>query len=79
MKYKNAGKIYNVDEVNYGGMLINVNGTTITDMEVQSRMLDTDFGAAGYSVFCDGDEIFFPTFEDAYIFATTEQVNTGRL
>lgn len=66
MKVKVEGKEYNVDEVQYE-MYYNIGQTTITDMTKQEFIL---FGNKkenlGYSVFIDGDEVCYKTFEDAY-------------
>jgi len=77
MKYKNNGKTYDVEEVNLGGAVVNVNGTTITDYSKMSKL--TGLQGTGYSVFCDSDEICFDTFDEAYVFATTKQKDTFRL
>jgi len=73
MKYTNNGKKYNVESVAFGGMIINVNGTSITNC---SKL--PEFPTTGYSVFVDSDEVCFDSFEKAYEFATTKQKNTSR-
>ena len=40
---------------------------------------DLCYRGGGYTVFCDSDEIFFKTFEEAYNFAMNEQKDTFRL
>ena len=65
MIYKNNRKIYEVESVVYGGTAINVNGTTITKNDDRT-----------YTVFVEGDEIGFNTFDEAYKFAMTEQKDT---
>lgn len=79
MKYINNGKTYKVEDVVYGGAIINVNGTSITDMAKMAEAIDSPFGGEGYSVFCDSDELYFDTFEEAYDFAMTKQKDTFRL
>ena len=66
MTYLNNGKAYEVECVNYG-MCIQVNGTTITE---------EDLTAGTFSVFVEGDEIIFNSFEEAYEFAMTKQKDT---
>jgi len=80
-KYFNNGKEYEVEEVNLYGAIINVNGTSITDIHRMYELTGDKllYSGGGYTVFCDGDEIFFDTFEKAYNFAMTEQKNTGRI
>ena len=79
MRYTNSGKTYNVEEVNLFGAIINVNGTSITDLAKMNELTDSEFYTKGYTVFCDSDEIYFDTFEQAYNFAMTEQKDTFRL
>lgn len=79
MIYERDGKKYKVDSVTSGGVCINVNGTTITDQEAMSETLGFSFPVEGFSVFVDGDELYFNTFEEAYDFATTKQKNTMRI
>ena len=79
-KYYKDGKEYNVEEVNLYGAIINVNGTSITDYSVMFDLTgDSMYKNMGYSVFCDGDELAFDTFEDAYNFAMNKQKNTSRI
>ena len=79
-KYFNQGKEYNVEEVNLYGAIINVNGTSITDLNRMYEITDNKmYKSGGYTVFVDSDEIFFDTFEEAYNFAMTEQKDTFRL
>lgn len=80
MKYVNNGKIYDVEEVNLCGAIINVNGTSITDYKTMEDLTgDKMYSGMGYSVFCNSDEICFDNFEDAYDFAMTKQKDTFRL
>lgn len=79
MRYINDGKAYRVESIVYGGAIINVNGTSITDIAKMAEAIDTPFGGEGYTVFCDSDELYFDTFEEAYDFAMTKQKNTFRL
>lgn len=79
MKYTNNGKTYKVDEVNYMGAIINVNGTSITNLQLMGELMNSSFPMEGYSVFCDSDEVAFDTFEQAYDFAMHKQKNTFRL
>lgn len=66
MKVKVEGKEYNVDEVQYG-MYYNIGQTTITDVSKQEYVLfGKETKGLGYSVFIDGDEVCYETFEDAY-------------
>ena len=80
-KYVNNGKTYDVEEVNLYGAIINVNGTSITDLGVMKDLTGDEllYGDGGYTVFCDSDEIYFDTFDRAYNFAMTEQKNTFSL
>lgn len=79
-KYYNDNKIYNVDEVNLYGAIINVNGTSITDFKRMYELTnDVMYKAGGYSVFCDSDELFFNTFDEAYDFAMNKQKDTFSL
>jgi len=75
------GKEYEVEEVNLYGAIINVNGTSITDFKKMEELTGDEmlYSGGGYTVFCDSDEIFFDTFEEAYNFAMTEQKDTFRL
>lgn len=78
MIYRNNNKRYQVSSVAYDGMIINVNGTSITDYSQYSkRMLGIE--GKGYSVFCDSDELYFETFDEAYDFAMNKQKNTFRI
>ena len=79
-RYYNNGKEYNVEEVNLYGAIINVNGTSITDLNRMYEITDDDmYASGGYSVFCDSDEIYFDTFDKAYNFAMNEQKDTFSL
>ena len=81
MKYRKDGKIYEVEEVVLGGAIINVNGTSITDIEKMREATGDDlcYRGGGYSVFCDSDELAFDTFDEAYNFAMTQQKDTFSL
>ena len=79
MTYRNNGKTYKVDEVNFGGAIINVNGTSITDDAKLQEVMHSHLKGSGYGVFVDGDEVAFKTFAEAYEFATTKQKDTVRL
>lgn len=65
MVYKNNDKTYKVESVTYGGTAINVNGTTITKQD-----------SGTYSVFIEGDEIGFNSFDEAYDCAMNRQKDT---
>jgi len=75
------GKEYEVEEVNLYGAIINVNGTSITDFKKMEELTGDEmlYSGGGYTVFCDSDEIFFNTFDEAYNFAMNEQKDTFRL
>jgi len=79
MTYTNNGKSYRVDSVSYRGAIVNVNGTSITDCATMAKAMHSRYAADGYSVFVDGDELAFRTFDEAYAFATTKQKDTCRL
>ena len=72
MKYNG----FKVDGVEYGGAIVNVNGTSITDHKKMTELMHSPFHVSGYSVFVEGDELMFDTFEEAYEFATTKQKDT---
>lgn len=57
------GKKYDVDSTAYNGAIINVFGTSITDEKKQG------IGGNGYTVFDEGEEIYFNTFDEAYNYA----------
>jgi len=79
-KYINNGKTYDVEEVALYGAIINVNGTSITNLEAMGDLTgDPMYDGGGYTVFCDSDEIYFDTFEEAYNFAMNEQKDTFSL
>ncbi len=79
-RYINNGKEYQVEEVNLYGAIINVNGTSITDLGAMGDLTgDPMYKNGGYTVFCDSDEIYFNTFEEAYNFAINEQKDTFRV
>lgn len=62
MKIEHFGKIYEVDSI--FDNIINVNGTSITKED------------GYYTVFVEGDEVFFKDFDKAYNFAIYEQKDT---
>lgn len=62
MKIERFGKTYEVDSV--FDNIINVNGTSITEED------------GYYTVFVEGDEVFFKDFDKAYNFAIYEQKDT---
>ena len=80
-RYINNGKEYQVEEVNLYGAIINVNGTSITDLSAMYDLTGDEllYAGGGYTVFCDSDELYFDTFEEAYNFAMNEQKNTFRI
>ena len=80
-KYINNGKEYDVEEVELYGAIINVNGTSITDFKRMEDLTGDEmlYAGGGYTVFCDSDEIYFKTFEEAYNFAMNEQKDTFRV
>lgn len=76
-KYVNDGKEYEVEGVELYGAIVNVNGTSITDLGLMGDLTgDPMYNGGGYTVFCDSDEIYFKTFEEAYDFAMNEQKDT---
>lgn len=78
--YIHAGKKYQVEEVECFGAIINVNGTSITDLDKMGELTGSSmYKSGGYTVFVDGDEVWFKTFEQAYDFAMTKQKDTCRL
>ena len=80
MKIVRDCKKYNVQSVAYEGAIVNVNGTSITDYgTLWATTGNPLYAQGGYSVFVDGDELYFDTFEKAYEFATTKQKDTIRL
>lgn len=79
MTYYSEGKSYKVQSVEFGGAIVNVNGTSITDQAAMNEAMNMPFPASGYSVFVDGDEVAFRSFDEAYVFATTKQKDTCRL
>ena len=81
MIYKHNDKKYKVESVAYDGMIINVNGTSITDCDLQAKMFGYSWRkpCGEFTVFCDGDELVFPSFEDAYDFAMNKQKDTFRI
>ena len=80
-RYYNSGKEYTVEEVNLYGAIINVNGTSITDLNRMYELTGDKllYAGGGYTVFCDSDEIYFDTFDKAYDFAMNKQKNTFSL
>ena len=81
MIYKNNNKKYKVESVAYDGMIINVNGTSITDCDLQAKMFGYSWHkpCGDFTVFCDSDELVFHSFEDAYDFAMNKQKDTFRI
>lgn len=79
--YINNKKAYKVESITCEGMCIQVNGTTITDCDLQAKLFGYSWykPCGDFSVFCDRDEIIFHSFEEAYNFAMTEQKDTFRL
>lgn len=76
-KYVNGGKEYEVEGVELYGAIVNVNGTSITDLGLMGDLTgDPMYNGGGYTVFCDSDELYFKTFEEAYDFAMNEQKDT---
>lgn len=72
-------KKFEVESVAQFGAIINVNGTSITDIKRMYELTHSQlYKCGGYTVFCDGDEIFFETFEEAYDFAVNKQKDTFR-
>ena len=78
MKYVNNGKTYDVEEVNLYGAIINVNGTSITDLSVMQDLTGDEmlYGDGGYTVFVNSDEVYYDTFEKAYDCAMNKQKDT---
>ena len=78
MKYVNNGKTYDVEEVNLYGAIINVNGTSITDLNVMLDLTGDElcYGQGGYTVFVNSDEVYYDTFEKAYDCAMNKQKDT---
>lgn len=79
MTYKKNGKTYQVQEINFGGAIVNVNGTSITNMKLMAETMKSPYPTNGYSVFVDSNELAFETFDQAYEFATTKQKDTYSL
>jgi len=77
-KYYNNGKWYDVEEVNLYGAIINVNGTSITDLNVMKDLTGDEllYGDGGYTVFVNSDEVWYKTFEQAYDCAMNKQKDT---
>ena len=76
-KYINNGKEYNVEEVNLYGAIINVNGTSITDLGRMYELTGDDmYKDGGYTVFVGSDEVYYDTFEKAYDCAMNKQKDT---
>ena len=81
MKIVKQGKEYEVDSVAYCGAIANVNGTSITHTLMMACMTGLPYkeGDQSCTVFCDSDELWFPSFEEAYRFATEKQKDGMRL
>ena len=76
-RYYNNGKEYVVEEVNLYGAIINVNGTSITDLSKMYELTGDDmYKDGGYTVFVGSDEIYYDTFEQAYDCAVNKQKDT---
>lgn len=62
-------------------MIVDVNGTSITDCDLQAEMFGYEWRKSNgdFSVFCNSDEIVFDSFEKAYNFAMNEQKDTFRI
>ena len=77
-KYINSGKEYEVEEVLLDGAIINVNGTSITDIERMKELTGDEilYSGGGYTVFVNSDEVFYKTFEQAYDCAMNKQKDT---
>ena len=78
MRITKEKKQYEVESTSYFGAIINVNGTSITDIARMNELTHSKMGN-GYTVFCDSDELWFETFEKAYDFAMNKQKNTFRI
>lgn len=76
MTYINSGKSYEVEGVELGGAIINVNGTSITDCTLMDKLTNNPYSVGGYTVFVDSDEVCFDTFDEAYSYAMNEQKDT---
>ena len=76
-RYINNGKEYTVEDTQLYGAIINVNGTSITDINRMYELTGDDlYRSGGYTVFVDSDELYFDTFEAAYDYAMNKQKNT---
>ena len=78
MKYTNNGKTYDVEDIELYGAIINVNGTSITDLNVMLELTGDEmlYGQGGYTVFVNSDEVYYDTFEQAYDCAMNKQKDT---
>lgn len=78
MIYTNKSKKYKVESVSYCGMIVGVNGTSITDCDLQAKMFGYSWHkpCGDFTVFCDSDELVFHSFEEAYDFAMNKQKDT---
>jgi hypothetical protein len=75
--YTNKKKIYEVESVELYGAIINVNGTSITDLGQMYNLTGDDmYKSGGYTVFVNSDEVYYDTFEEAYDCAMNKQKNT---
>lgn len=71
-----ADKLYEIDSVVYvpnEGCFYNVNGTTISPIGDEKNF------EGHYTVFVNGDDLVFHSFDEAYEFATKKQKNTRSL
>ena len=78
MRYRNNGKTYDVEDVELYGAIINVNGTSITDLNKMLELTGDEmlYGRDGYTVFVNSDELYYDTFEQAYDCAMNKQKDT---
>lgn len=72
---------YKIESEAYGGAIKNVNGTSITDCDKMARLIGNPYHkpCGLFTVFVDGDEVCFNSFDEAYEFAMTKQKNTARI
>ncbi len=76
--YTNKKKIYEVESIELYGAIINVNGTSITDLGVMKELTGNEmlYGQSGYTVFVNSDEVYYDTFGKAYDCAMNKQKDT---
>ncbi len=78
-KYYNEkeDKTYAVEDVQLYGAIINVNGTSITDINRMYEITGNDlYRSGGYTVFVNSAEPYFDPFEAAYDYALNKQKHT---